>query len=201
MQEHRVVPDDVGTSVVVTVTYCHRFTHRIITCGFTVFSAALEVYRRIGDAQRAVRLLQVMKGLKMTPTAMHLNQVLLVLRNARKLDGMLSLIFETIKNDATQINGNSFEIVLEGLLNENRWDEALEIALEMEKLGFQPSMQTCVALISSLEQHGQYRAALAVFSLMLKYEYDFTQDAQLNAVFKRILTVASQDNGRNSPVI
>lgn len=167
----------------------------------TVFSAALEVYRRIGDAERAVRLLQVMKDLRMTPTAMHLNQVLLVLRDAAKLDGMISLLFETIQNDIMQINGNSFEIVLEGLLSENRWDKALGIALEMEQLGFQPSMQTCVALISSLEQHRQYRAALAVFSLMLKYDYDFNRDAQLNAVFKRILTVASQDNGRNSPVI
>jgi pentatricopeptide repeat protein len=191
MQEHRVVPDDAGTSVLVSC--CHGFAHRIIHVYIvTVFSAALEVYRRIGDAERAVRLLQVMKDLRMTPTAMHLNQVLLVLRDAAKLDGMISLLFETIQNDI-QINGNSFEIVLEGLLGENRWDKALGIALEMEQLGFQPSMQTCVALISSLEQHRQYRAALAVFSLMLKYDY---RDAQLNAAFKRIVSLASQEDGR-----
>lgn len=167
----------------------------------TVFSAELEVYRRIGDAERAVRLLQVMKDLRMTPTAMHLNQVLLVLRDAAKLDGMISLIFETIQNNTTEINGNSFEIVLEGLLGENRWDNALGLALEMERLGFQPSMQTCVALISSLEQHCQYRAALAVFHLMVKYEYDFNGDAQLNAVFQRSISLGSQEDSSVGPMV
>lgn len=163
-----------------------------------VFSAALEVYRRIGDSQRAIRLLQVMKELRMNPTTMHLNQVLLVLRDAGKLDGMISFIFDTIQKDTTQINGNSFEIVLEGLLRETRWKDALAIALEMEKLGFQPSMQTCVSLVSTLEQHRQYRAALAVFSLMLKYDYGFSHDAQLNEMFKRIISLASLEGGHGA---
>jgi len=93
--------------------------------------------------------------------------------------------------EGAKINGNTFDLVIEALLEDGKWKESLLLVRAMDKLGFQPSLDVCVALVEVLERAKQYRAVLALYKYMEAKGYDFYENAILNGIFKRLVKVAS----------
>ena len=94
------------------------------------------------------------------------------------------------KDDA-RLNGNTFEIVMEAMLEEGKWREPLLLLRTMERLGFKATMNVCVSLAELLERNRQYKAVLALYKVMVRYGYDFYENDILNGVFKRLVSVAA----------
>ena len=46
-------------------------------------------------------------------------------------------------------------------------------------------------MVQSLEKFRQYKAVLALYKLMVRYEYDFYENGVLNTIFKRLVSVAT----------
>ena len=92
----------------------------------------------------------------------------------------------SLKEDA-KINSNTFGLVIEALLESNKWKESLLLVRAMDKLGFQPSLNVCVTLVEVLERAKQYRAVLAVYRYMESKGYDFYENSILNGIFKRLV--------------
>lgn len=156
-----------------------------------MYGAALDAYRSAGQAAPALALLQDMKDRKYAPTVVHLNLVLLTLKAANETDQLVQFALYLATKDAAILNANSFEIVVETVIAQERWKDALFLLREMEKHDVRPSIQSCTNLIYLLEKNREYRAALAIYRYMLKYGYDFYENELLNQLFKKMLMIAS----------
>ena len=93
---------------------------------------------------------------------------------------------------SVKVNGNTFEIVMEAMLERGNWKEPLVLLRTMEKFGFKASMAICVSLAELLERARQYKAVLALYKVMVRYGYDFYENDILNGVFKRLVSVAAK---------
>ena len=60
--------------------------------------------------------------------------------------------------EGSRINGNSFELTIEALLEAGSWREALLVVKLMNQSIFQPSLETCIRVVESLEKARQYKA-------------------------------------------
>ena len=93
---------------------------------------------------------------------------------------MLKMALSIIQKDDVKINGNTFEIVIEALLEAKMWKQTLSLLNIMEKFGFKPQLQVYVSLVELLEKARQYKAVLALYKVMAKDGYDFYENPVLN---------------------
>merc|ERR1711871_938287 len=94
--------------------------------------------------------------------------------------------------EGSKINVNSYELTIEALLGVDMWKEALLIVKLMNQSVFQPSLETCIRVVESLEKARQYKAVLAMYKLMDNYGYDFYENDVLNGIFSTIVSVAAK---------
>jgi hypothetical protein len=104
---------------------------------------------------------------------------------------MFKMVMSLTSQPDARLNGNTFELVLETLLEHTRWKEALLLVQTMDRAGHQPSLGVCVLLVEQLERAREYRAALALYTYMERKGYDFYENAVLNGVFKRLVKMAA----------
>lgn len=159
------------------------------------FGAALDAHRRAKDSLSALTCLQEMMRLDLEPAPIHYNLVMRTLKAEGFTDKMYKMAMVMSAKGGAKVNSNTFELVIEALLEDGKWAETLHIIAEMEKQGFKPSTVSCVSLISLLEKDRQYRAALAMYRYMLKQGYHFYENDLLNEIFKRLVSVASLSGG------
>ena len=69
--------------------------------------------------------------------------MLRALRQDNAIDKMLRMAMSIIQREDAKINGNTFEIVIEALLEEKMWKQTLSMLNIMEKYGFKPQIQVC----------------------------------------------------------
>ena len=117
----------------------------------------------------------------------------------KRLQGYVEKMFRMVMaisvKENIRLNGNTFELVIEELLRENKWKESLLVIRAMEQHSFKPSIAVCVTLVEQLERARQFKAVLAMYRYMVKYGYDFYENTILNGVFKRLVSVASLSAG------
>lgn len=159
------------------------------------FGAALDAHRRAENALGAVECLSQMAKYRVEPTASHYNLVIRSLKAQGFTDRMFKMVIGISQKETakSKINSNTFEIVIESMLAADKWKEAMILVQTMEKLDFKPSVQICVALVEKLERARQYKSVMAMYKLMVRYEYDFYENGVLNLIFKRMITVATMD--------
>lgn len=136
-----------------------------------------------------------------------------------KVDQMVRMVAAISSKDDVKINSNTFELVLEVLLEKGEWKKSLSILSIMEKLRLKPSLQIYVNLVELLEKSRQYRAVLALYRIMTRDGYDFYENSVLNGmtyksqllisyfyllfvgVFKRLVDVAAVGINADSAMI
>ena len=158
----------------------------------TAFGAAIDAHRRAGNSLKAVACLTEMQRAGMVPSAAHYNLIIRTLRAEGYLDKMFKMVVTMSLKEDVQINRNTFELVIEALLEANKWKEALVLVRAMDKLSYKPSTDLCVSLVEQLERARQYKAALAMYRYMVRNGYEFYENSVINGIFKRLLAVAAQ---------
>lgn len=103
----------------------------------------------------------------------------------------MSMLIALAAQPQARLNSNSFELVLEALLDNSKWKEALLVLRTMDQQGHRPSTAVCVRLVEILEKERQYKAALALYNYMERKSYDFYANGVLNEIFKRLVKVAA----------
>jgi pentatricopeptide repeat domain-containing protein 1 len=160
------------------------------------FGAAMNAYRRAGDALGAVACLNEMAKLNVTATVSHYNIVLRALKEGKYIDKMyrmvLALSRSGCQSGSFQVNFNTFQIALEKLISLERCHECMVLIKEMDRHNLQPDLQLCVDIVQVLERSRQYRAVFAMYQLMVRHNYQFYENAALNGVFKRLVSVAAK---------
>lgn len=159
------------------------------------YGAAIDAYRRTGHPTEAVACLQQMIEAGLSPSAAHYNLVLRALKAAGKADMMYRMISMLSQKEGTKINGNSIELTIEALLDQDMWREAIVMVSSMEEMSFQLSLDLCVRLVGVLERNRQYKAVLALYKRMANSGFDFYEQEVLNGVFKRLVEVAARGAG------
>lgn len=157
-----------------------------------VYGAAIDAHRRANDSASAIACLGEMIKFKLEPSASHYNLVLRALRAQGDIQKMLKVSLSIIQKEDAKINSNTFEIVIEALLEANMWKQTLQLLNIMEKYGFKPQLQIYVTLVEQLEKARQYKAVLALYKVMSRDGYDFYENSVLNEVFKRLVSVAAK---------
>jgi len=155
------------------------------------YGAAMDAHRRAGNSLKAVACLNEMRRYNLQPSAAHYNLVIRTLRAEGYVDKMFRMVMTMSLKEGVRVNGNTFELVIEALLETCKWKESLQLIRAMDKLEFRPSLQVCVQLVEVLEQAREYKAVLAMYKYMERQGYDFYENAILNGVFKRLVKVAS----------
>jgi pentatricopeptide repeat protein len=155
------------------------------------YGAAMDAHRRAGNSLKAVACLNEMRRYNLQPSAAHYNLVIRTLRAEGYVDKMFRMVMTMSLKEGVRVNGNTFELVIEALLETSKWKESLQLIRAMDKLEFRPSLQVCVQLVEVLEQAREYKAVLAMYKYMERQGYDFYENTILNGVFKRLVKVAS----------
>jgi hypothetical protein len=93
---------------------------------------------------------------------------------------MMRMVAAISSRDDAKVNGNTFELVLEALLENGEWKKSLTVLSIMEKLRLKPSLQIYVNLVELLEKSRQYKAVLALYRIMARDGYDFYENSVLN---------------------
>jgi hypothetical protein len=104
---------------------------------------------------------------------------------------MFKMVMSLTSQPDARLNGNTFELALEALLEHTRWKEALLLVQTMDRAGHHPSLGVCVLLVERLERAKEYRAALALYTYMERKGYDCYENAVLNGVFERLVKSAA----------
>lgn len=146
----------------------------------------------------AIRILQYMKERQFPPTVSHLNLVMLTLKAAGDIDRLFAFAMQIVKKDKMKMNANTFEIVLETLVAESRWQDALALLQEMIRQQFHPSSISCTNLIHLLAQHEQHRAALVLYQYMLEERYDLSDHPQLQELFPKLLHIVAANTKKQN---
>lgn len=133
-----------------------------------------------------------MQRRNLEPTAAHYNLVLRTLKASGYVDKMFKMICGLSMKESPRINGNSYELTVEALLDQNMWKESLAVVKIMSiRSTYQPSLDICVRLVETLERARQYKAVLAMYRLMVHIGYDFYESEILNGIFKKIVSLAA----------
>ena len=157
-----------------------------------IYGAAIDAHRRANNSLLAVECLQDMYRHQLEPNAAHFNLVLRTLKAEGFVDKMFKMVMALTAKDDSKVNGNTFEIVMEAMLEKGKWKEPLILLRTMDKFGLKASMAVCVGLAELLERARQYKAVLALYKVMVRYGYDFYENDILNGVFKRLVSVAAK---------
>jgi pentatricopeptide repeat protein len=155
------------------------------------FGAAIDAHRRGGNAVLAVDVLHEMIRNGIEPSPAHYNLVLRTLKVGKMAPMMFRMINALGARDNAKINGNSYELVIEALVDEGLWRESMVLVAEMDKRDYTLRLELCVRLVEVLEKARQYRVVLALYRKMVTKGYDFYENEILNDVFKRLVSVAS----------
>ena len=158
------------------------------------FGAAMDAHRRAGDSLKAVKLLNEMQRQNIEPSAAHYNLVIRTLKSQGYLDKMFKMVMTISLKEGAKINGNTFELVIEALLEASKWKEALLVISAMDKSSYKPSIQVCVLLLEQLEKARQYKAVFSMYRYMVRQGYDFYENNLLNGIFKRIVSATAKGN-------
>ena len=102
---------------------------------------------------------------------------------------MYRMVVSISKKEGAKINGNTFELVIEALLEQDKWQEALSILSTMEDTQFKPSLAIYVTLVERLEKAKEFRAVMALYRAMVRDGYDFYENTVLNGIFKKIVSI------------
>ena len=129
---------------------------------------------------------------RMEPSPAHYNLVIRTLKVEGYVDKMFKMVMAISHKEGARINANTFELVIEAVLEKEQWREALLLIQSMERLDFQPSLEIYVSLVELLERARQYKAVLAIYKHMVNNGYDFYDNIVLNGVFKRLVSVAAK---------
>ena len=149
------------------------------------YGAAIDAHRRANNSLKAVECLQDMYRAGLEPTASHYNLVLRTMRAEGYTDKMYRMAKQISKKEGAKINGNTFELVIEALLEHGKWREALSILAIMDDTQFKPSLAIYVAMVESLERAKQFRAVMTLYRAMVRDGYDFTRTLYLMASSRR----------------
>ena len=155
------------------------------------YGAAIDAHRRANDSLKAVECLHDMYRNKVVPSAAHYNLVLRTLRSQGYVDKMFQMIVAISAKDDVRINSNTFELVIEALLDGGKWKESLLLIRTMDTMGFSPSIAVYVALVEQLERARQYNIVLALYRLMAKDGHSFYENPVLNTLFKKIISIGT----------
>ena len=155
------------------------------------YGAAIDAHRRAGDSLKAVECLHDMYRNKIAPSAAHYNLVLRTLRSQGYVDKMFQMIMAISAKEEVKINSNTFELVIEALLDLGKWKESLLLIRTMDKMGFSPSIAVYVALVEQLEKARQYKIVLALYRLMSRDGHSFYENPVLNTLFKKIISIGT----------
>merc|ERR1711871_985272 len=167
------------------------------------YGAAIDAHRRANNSLKAVECLHDMYKTGLEPAASHYNLVLRTMRAEGYIDKMYRMVVEICKKDGAKINGNTFELVIEALLEKGKWKEALETLNLMDKMQFKPSLSVYVALVEKLEKAKQFKAVMTLYRAMVRDGYDFYENTVLNSIFKNIVSIRlsmRHDDSINSAV-
>jgi pentatricopeptide repeat protein len=75
---------------------------------------------------------------------------------------MFNLVMTLSAQSTTNLDASCYELVMESLLRQERWKEALLVLQNMDKAGFVPSKEVCTALVASVEAADEYQASEAL---------------------------------------
>ena len=153
------------------------------------YGAAIDAHRRANNSLKAVECLHDMYKAGLEPTASHYNLVLRTMRAEGYIDKMYRMVMSISKKEGARINGNTFELVIEALLEQDKWQEALTILSTMEDLQFKPSLAVYVNLVERLEKAKEFKAVMALYRAMVRDGYDFYENTVLNGIFKKIVSI------------
>jgi pentatricopeptide repeat protein len=151
------------------------------------YGAAIDAHRRANNSLKAVECLHEMYKIGLEPAASHYNLVLRTMRAEGYIDKMYRMVVEICKKEGAKINGNTFELVIEALLGQGKWKEALSTLGLMEDMGFKPSLAVYVALVEQLEKAKQFRAVMALYRAMVRDGYGFCYSLVLPSFFSCLL--------------
>lgn len=104
---------------------------------------------------------------------------------------MFKMVMTLSVKAGVKLNSNTFELVIEALLQHSKWKESLLLIRTMDSLGYKPSIGVCVVLVEVLERAREYKAALALYNYMGRKGYDFYDNPIINGAFKRLVKVAA----------
>merc|ERR1711871_461587 len=153
------------------------------------YGAAIDAHRRANNSLKAVECLHDMYRTGLEPAASHYNLVLRTMRAEGYAEKMYRMIIDICKKEGAKINGNTFELVIEALLEDDKWKEALATFSLMEDMQFKPSLAVYVTLVERLEKAKQFRAVMTLYRAMVKDGYDFYENTVSNSVFKKIVSI------------
>lgn len=153
------------------------------------YGAAIDAHRRANNSLKAVECLHDMYRTGLEPAASHYNLVLRTMRAEGYIDKMYRMIVDICKKEGAKINGNTFELVIEALLDGDKWKEALSTLSLMEEMQFKPSLAVYVTLVEKLEKAKQFKAVMTLYRAMVRDGYDFYENTVLNSIFKKIVTI------------
>ena len=109
------------------------------------YGAAIDAHRRSGNALLAVECLNEMQSKGLEPSAAHYNLVLRTLKANKFADKMYRMLISLASKENARINGNSYELTIEALLDEDLWKEALLIIKLMNQSIYQPSLEVSLS--------------------------------------------------------
>jgi len=153
------------------------------------YGAAIDAHRRANNSLKAVGCLHDMYKSGIEPSASHYNLVLRTLRSEGYIDKMYKMVIAIANKEGAKINGNTFELVIEALLDVDKWQQALLLLRTMDQSSFRPSLSVYVTLVEKLERKRQFKAVLALYRAMVKDGYDFYENSVLNGIFKRMVSI------------
>ena len=153
------------------------------------YGAAIDAHRRANNSLKAVECLHDMYRTGLEPAASHYNLVLRTMRAEGYIDKMYRMVVDICKKDGAKINGNTFELVIEALLEIDKWKEALTTLSLMENMQFKPSLAVYVTLVEKLEKAKQFKAVMTLYRAMVRDGYDFYENTVLNSIFKKIVSI------------
>ena len=111
------------------------------------YGAAIDAHRRSGNSLLAVECLNEMQKKGIEPSAAHYNLVLRTLKANGYAEKMYRMLLSLDGKEGSRINGNSYELTIEALLDEGMWKESLLIVKLMNQSIFQPSLDVSKILM------------------------------------------------------
>jgi len=165
-----------------------------ITPNEIIYGAAISCCRKTGEDKKALFLFRKMLTAGLKPNASTFHTIMSTLVEQGEVDKALEIlkVMGSSKYSLQPPKSKSYGIVIKGLSNLKRPDEALVLLEEMYDLNLRPEVQSYTAIVASYEKTGRPLKAIEVMEAMRENGYEFYGVEVLNSVFKRLIKLANK---------
>mmetsp|Transcript_36021 Transcript_36021/g.78908 ORF Transcript_36021/g.78908 Transcript_36021/m.78908 type:complete len:837 (-) Transcript_36021:26-2536(-) len=158
-----------------------------------IYGAMISCCRKSGQADRAVLLLRKMIKEGLSPNIATFNTVIMAQFQRDPDIRTAVLVYKLMQSQHSRVKPNrrTYNILVRGLAENNRPNDAEIFLWKMKNDGFVPDVDLFTALVGSYERSGQPGKALRLMESMERDGYNFYEIKVLDKAFKKAVKFAS----------